>query len=185
MLSAGIEQVIGLATLSGLVFAGPSTSAHASTPVASITTATWAEYSGLYGKSELCGKDEITLWSCEIRERKYSLCSSHVVTRSTGYMQYRASDRGRITFVYPATKKPPIGCFTYSSAANGDASIVFVNRGIKYSLLDSLRGESSILVSDQSESSATTEMSCGGGMQTLQINYTMRLMYESGLWSGT
>jgi hypothetical protein len=168
---AGIKQVIGLAALSGLVFLGPSSFAQASTPVSSITNATWTEYSELYERSALCGNDEITLWSCEIGERKYSLCSSHVVTRSTGYMQYRASDHGRITFVYPATKEPPDGYFTYSSAANGDASIDFVSRGFKYSLMDSLRGNSSILVSRQSESSATTEMSCGGGMQTLQLNY--------------
>lgn len=170
--------------LPGLVLVGPGTFAQEPVPVSSITSATWSEYSGEYARSALCGEDEITLWTCERRKRTYSLCSSRAVTRNAGYIQYRASERGRITFVYPASRKPPLGSFTYQSFANGDASVDFENGGFRYSVLDPLRGNSSILVTGPGDSGATVEIPCNGGNQTLQVNYTMRLMHDSGAWSG-
>ena len=148
-------------------------------PVESIRGATWNEYSGEYSRSPLCAKDEITLWSCSAGKRKYSLCSSRVVTRVEGYMQYRASHAGKTVLTFPATKRPPAGAFTYTSYPNGNASLEFVNKDYHYSLMDPLRSESSILV--DAPSGKTTEILCKGN-QTLQLNYTMRLMYDSGVW---
>ncbi len=153
------------------------------TPILSITNATWSQYRGEYQRSPICTKDEITLWTCEAHKKVFSLCSSRVVTHTSGYMQYRASRGGKLTFAYPAVKKPPLGLFTYNSFANGDASVDFSNKGYQYSLIDPLRGESSISVSAPGSSGKATEIKCGGN-QTLQVNYTMRLMYESGVWSG-
>lgn len=162
-----------------LALAAPALLAQEADPVDSIRTATWRQYSHEYVPSPLCEKDEITLWSCSAGKREYSLCSSHVVNRSEGYMQYRASKAGKTVFTYPAVKRPPIGSFTYTSYANGDASVEFATNGYHYSLVDPLRSESFILV--EAPGGKTTKITCGGN-QTLQVNYTMRLMYDSGIW---
>jgi hypothetical protein len=141
--------ILGLATSAVL--------AQAHEPIASITNATWNQYRDQYQQSPICSKDEITLWTCETNKRVFSLCSSRVVTRTTGYLQY--------------------------SDANGDASLEFTNNGYNYSLVDPLRGSSSIAVSTPGSSGKTTEIACGGN-QTLQVNYTMRPMYDSGIWAG-
>lgn len=141
------------------------------------------QYRGEYHQSPLCSKDEITLWSCQTNKRVFSLCSSQGVTRTRGYLQYRASNAGKVTFAYPATKAPPLGLFKFNSSPNGDASVDFTNNGYDYSLVDPLRGNSSILVSAPGSSGKTTEIACGGN-QTLQVNYTLRLMYDSGVWTG-
>lgn len=156
--------------------------AEARAPVSSITNATLDQYRGEYHQSPLCSKDEITLWSCETKKRVFSLCSSQVVTRTSGYLQYRASNADKVTFAYPATKAPPLGLFKFNSSPNGDASVDFTNKGYNYSLVDPLRGNSFILVSGPGSSGTTTEIACGGN-QTLQVNYTLRLMYDSGIWT--
>lgn len=157
--------------------------AQANKPAASITEAALDQYRGNYLESPLCSKDEITLWTCETNKRIFSLCSSPVASRTTGYLQYRASNHGKVKFAYPAVKAPPLGLFKYNSFANGDASVEFTNNGFNYSLLDPLRGEASILVLAPGASGKATEIACGVN-QTLQVNYTMRLMYDFGLWEG-
>ena len=152
-------------------------------PVSSITNATWAQYSDQYQQSPLCSKDEITLWSCETGKRIYSLCSSHTVTRTSGYIQYRASARGKVVFTYPTERKPPLDSFMYNSFGNGNASVGFTSNGYGYTLFDPLREDSSIRISAPAPSGKQTEIRCGGN-QTLQVNYTMRLMYDSGVWAG-
>src|SRR5690606_36099132 len=114
--------------------------------------------------SPLCAKDEITLWTCSAGKREYSLCSSRVVNRTQGYMQYRASKAGKLVFTYPAAMRLPAGVFTYTSSPNGDASVEFVNNGYRYTLSDPLRSESSILI--EAPSGKTTQVTCGGN-QTL------------------
>ena len=109
--SALLFLVLGLTTLTAL--------AQAHVPVPSITDATLDQYRDMYQQSPLCTKAEITLWSCETKKRVFSLCSSPVVTRTTGYMQYRASNAGQLTFAYPAIKTPPLGLFKYNSFGNG------------------------------------------------------------------
>ncbi|WP_199538760.1 MULTISPECIES: hypothetical protein [unclassified Duganella] len=150
-------------------------------PVSSITTATWAQYKGDYQQSPLCGKDEITLWTCETGKRVYSLCSSHEMTRTSGYMQYRASDHGKVVLTYPAEKRTPLGAFVFNSYGSGDASVEFTNNGYGYTLFDALRDVSSIQV--LAPSGKRTEIRCGPN-QTLQLNYSMRLMHDAGVWEG-
>jgi hypothetical protein len=146
-----------------------------------IRNATWAQHSDMYKQSPLCGKEEISLWSCESGKRVYSLCSSQIVSRSLGYIQYRASSRGKVVLTYPTEKKPPLGLFVYDSFWNGDASIEFTSNGHKYSLFDSLREGSRINISVPAPSEKQIKINCGVN-QTLQVNYTMRLMLDSGVW---
>jgi hypothetical protein len=156
--------------------------AQESTPVSPTAKGTWSQYSGMYPHSPLCDKDEITLWSCENSKRVYALCASHVVTRTSGYLQYRASKRGKVVFTYPTEKKPPLGLFVYNLAGNGNASVEFMSNGYGYALFDPLREESSIQVSAPAPSGKQTEIACGGN-QTLQVNYTMQLMRDAGVWT--
>jgi hypothetical protein len=159
----------------------PLATAQASEPIPSITQATLKDAESEYQHSPLCAKEEITLWTCQTRKRVFSLCSSKVVDRTRGHMQYRASEAGKLVLQYPTEKRPPAGLFTYRSFLNGNASVEFSNGGYKYSLVDPLRSGSSILVSRPKSSDKTTEIACGPN-QTLQLNYTMRLMYDSGVW---
>ncbi|MBB6368860.1 hypothetical protein FHR56_004041 [Xanthomonas sacchari] len=171
---AGIAMT---AALLGLPLAAP-----ASEPVSSITKATLQESDSEYQHSPLCEKEELTLWTCQTRKRVFSLCSSKLVNRTSGYLQYRASEGGKLVLHYPAEKKPPTGFFSYRSFLNGNASIEFSNGGYRYSLFDPLRSASSISVSGPGASDKTTQIACGPN-QTLQLNYTMRLMYDSGIWA--
>ena len=155
------------------------------TPDRNIDAATWSQYQDQYQQSPICTKDEITLWTCETYHKQvFSLCSSRVITRTSGYIQYRASHAGKLTFVYPKVKKPPFGLFTFDSYRNGNASMSFSNNGYQYSLNDPILAESSISVSDPSSSKKDMEIECSSGNQTLQLNYTLRLLIDSGLWSG-
>jgi hypothetical protein len=152
-------------------------------PSPNIAEATWEEHKYMYTSSPLCSKEEITLWSCETSRKTYSLCSSMHITRNEGYIQYRVSRNGNIVFAFPNTKTPPFGLFTYHSSPNGDAYINFSNGSYGYSLGDPLRGNSVINVTSKKSPSHITEIKCNGGNQTLQANYTMRLMFDAGIWS--
>lgn len=177
-----MNKLIGAVSIGLLALTSMSVLGEAHTPVDSITTATWEQYHTEYWPNPLCGEDELTLWSCEAGSRAYAFCSSREVTRTSGYMQYRASRHGKVEFTYPQQKKPPLGSFTYNSFGNGNASIEFSNGGYGYTLVDQLRGASSILVTPPSAQGKQIEIACGGN-QTLQLNYTMRLMYDAGIWS--
>lgn len=152
-------------------------------PVSSITDATWEKYKDMYSSSPLCSKEEITLWSCETSSKTYSLCSSTHIDKTTGYIQYRVSRNGHTIFTFPNTKIPPVGLFSFQSYANGNASLDFSNGGYDYSLIDPLREESAIFVINKN-TQRQSQVSCNGGNQTLQLNYTLRLMFDSGVWSG-
>ncbi|HEX8480257.1 MAG TPA: hypothetical protein VF663_18055, partial [Telluria sp.] len=127
-----------------------------------------------------CSRTEITLWTCTNKKRTFSLCSTQTASRTTGYLQYRASNDGKLTFSYPAAKATPLGLFEYKLAGNGDAEIAFTNKGYRYTLADPLRSTSLLIVSPPGASGKKTEISCGPN-QSLQINFTMRLMSDFGL----
>lgn len=154
--------------------------AQAPMHVDTISAASLEQFRGMYQHSPLCAKAELTLWTREKKTRVFSLCSSPTASRTSGYLQYRASSAGKVTFVYPATKAPPFGLFKYATYGNGDASIEFTNQGYSYSLADSLRGNSLIEVAAVNGPGKPATITCGGN-QTLQLNYTMRLMHEFGL----
>ena len=165
--------------LLGLGASTPAAQTHPSLP-ASIGKASLDRYRHEYRQSPLCSKDELTLWSCETGKRIFALCSSQVATRTAGYLQYRAASHGKLNFAYPRAKAPPLGLFTYNSFGNGDASVEFTNKGYRYSLIDPLRGPSSILVDAPGAAQKPVEIACGPN-QTLQLNDTMRLMHAFGI----
>ena len=153
-------------------------------PLASITGAPWSAYQDMYVSSPLCRADEITLWRCDTTRKRHALCASRQLTRDSGYLQYRVSEAGDLAFVFPATQTPPFGLFTYSSSPRGDASLAFSSGGRHYSLVDPLRGSSLIDVAGQAPDTADTQEVCQNANQTLQLNYTLKLMYEAGIWQG-
>lgn len=153
-------------------------------PGPTITDAKWPDYEGMYGKSPHCSKAEITLWTCETKKTLYSICSSRRVTASSGYIQYRVSRAGRVVYLFPESRRAPLGHFVFRTGASGDASLDFSNKGYEYSLTDPLRGASSILVASKASPSNASEISCKNGNQTLQLNYTLKLMYDAGIWPG-
>ena len=156
-------------------------SAQEHSPASSVSDDAWLEYQAEYPRSPLCGEDEVTLWSCATGKRIYSLCSSRLLSRTSGYMQYRASRHGEVVFTYPLEKKPPAGSFSYTLFGNGDASVEFVNEGYVYTLFDPLRDGSFLFVSPPDSAEKGSLIKCPPN-QTLQVNYTMALMYDSGVW---
>jgi hypothetical protein len=159
---------------------GSSTVARAGTPIASIATATYDQYRDQYTPSPLCSGDEVTLWRCETGRKAFALCSSKAATRTTGYLEYRAGSAGKVTFAYPATRQPPAGLFKYTSYGNGNAAVEFTNDGYAYTLMDPLRDRSSIEVQAPGPAGKRTTIACAAN-QTLQVNYTMRLMHDFGI----
>lgn len=153
-------------------------------PISSISDATWEEYKNMYSSSPLCSKEEITLWSCETSRKTYSLCSSTQISRKSGYIQYRVSRNGNTTFTFPSSKIPPVGLFSYQTSANGDAYLNFSNEGYDYSLVDPLRERSVIFATKKQSPNRSSQISCANGNQTLQVNYTIRLMFDAGIWTG-
>ena len=101
------------------------------------------------------------------------------MTTDDGHMQYRASGGGAPVFVYPEARRPPAGLFAFVLSANGDATVEFEREGYRYTLVDALRGSSAVMINPPDGPTETT--SCGSN-QTLQVNYTLRMMYESGIW---
>jgi hypothetical protein len=108
--------------------------AQENTSEPSIPRETLDQYRAMYPDSPLCSRSEITSWTCTNKKRIFSLCSSQSASRTTGYLQYRASNDGKLTFSYPAVKAPPVGLFGLSLAGNGDAEIAFTNKGYRYTL---------------------------------------------------
>ena len=175
--------VTSILFISGIALAQESVETRAA-PIESIADGQFSYYKDMYNKSPLCEKSEITLWTCETQKKIYSLCSSEKITKNSGYIQYRASKAGRTIFVFPASKRPPFGIFTYLSSANGDAFISFSNGSYEYNVIDPLRYSSSIEVTSTKPQVKTTGIPCKNSNQTLQVNYTMRLMYDAGIWQG-
>lgn len=157
--------------------------AQGATPVPSIATATLDDYRDMYSRSPVCARDELTLWRCETKNKEFALCASPAVTRTTGYLQYRVADASKAVFAYPSTRRPPLGLFKYVSYGNGNASIEFTNEGYAYFLADPLRDRSSITVTAPGAHGKETTIACGPN-QTLQVNYTMRLMHDAGIADG-
>jgi len=176
---------VTILTLSLAASASQATQQEAAShrPISSIRDATWEKYKGMYLSNPLCSKNEITLWSCETSKKTHALCSSTQVNRRTGYIQYRVSRNGNIVFEFPNSRIPPVGLFTYQTSANGDAYLAFSNGGYSYSLIDPLRDRSVIFVTANRSPNRTSRSQCASGNQTLQVNYTMRLMYDAGIWT--
>lgn len=159
----------------------PPAASQEPTPGSLIRSTTWEDHSQYYPPSPLCESDEVTLWSCQADDQEHALCSSRGSARvgDHGYMQYRASRGGSTMVVHPEEKRPPAGVFAFMAYSNGDAAVEFMRGESRYTLVDALRGDSAVVV--EPSDGPATRIACGSN-QTLQVNYTLRLMYESGIW---
>lgn len=95
-----------------------------------------------YEPASLCRADEQVIFACEIKHKLLSVCASADVSSTSGYVQYRFGQSGKIELTYPATKVAPQGKFLLSSAgfSGGGANIIrFNNSGYEYLVFDSMR----------------------------------------------
>lgn len=135
-----------------------------------------ADYRDEYPTSALCDTDEITLWTCQTEARTYSLCSSPRINAGAGYIQYREGDDSQVEFAFPGHKRHPAGIFELNIGANGDAGVEFQVGKRGYTLVDRLRGRSSLWVAAGPDGQRVAEVACGNANQSLQLNYTIKLM---------
>ena len=91
----------------------------------------------------LCGKREVTEWSCAAKGKIYALCSSRDLGPITGYMQYRAGTSSKLEFAFPQPLTHPKGHFLLRLAPKG-ASLSFSNEGYEYFIYESLAGSTTI-----------------------------------------
>lgn len=92
-----------------------------------------------------CTSQEKSVWACTAKNKVYELCSSKELTRSSGYLQYRAGRIGKVEFSYPANPVHPRGYFHHVLYAR-NAAMVFTNGGYEYQLFDALVGGSELNV---------------------------------------
>ena len=116
-------------------------------PIPSRTTlllfAFWS--STCHAVTSLCSPNEVVIFSCRANTKTISICASHDLSSSSGYMQYRLGSKSNVELVFPERKVHPRGHFTDSSViySRGSASYLsFVNGSFKYLLYDVLVGKS-------------------------------------------
>lgn len=126
----------------------------------------------------LCAPDEVVVWSCETTQKLHSLCASKDLTRTTGYMQYRAGRRGDLELEYPEVKQPAAGLFHLTLLPRG-AVIEFSNGHYTYDLREHLVGRTSIVVARNEEMLGIIE--CEVPSDTLTLTETLNLLKTAGL----
>lgn len=95
--------------------------------------------------SSLCNAEEKSIFSCEVRGsgKLASLCSSNVVTRDKGYIQYRFGRPGKIELEFPTGTKETQQKFRYAHYSRFQVDRTEVTFGINkhsYTLFDSSEG---------------------------------------------
>lgn len=142
---------------------------------ASQAAKSWVEHPADFPSSPLCRPPEVTLWTCTVRHKTYSLCAQGGAVTGDSHVQYRVQDRqGRIVLRYPEPMRAPGSAFAYETSANGDAEVDFSIGGTSYSLVDPLRGVSRIFVEKAGREVA--HLRCDEGNQSLQLNDTIAFM---------
>ncbi|OIQ93874.1 hypothetical protein GALL_241610 [mine drainage metagenome] len=150
-----------------LAFAAAAPAAHGAK--------SWVEHPADFPSSPLCQPNEVTLWTCTVGHKRYSLCASGGAVRRGSYIQYRARDRrGKTVLRYPDPLRAPAAAFAYAYSATGDAEVDFSIDGYSYSLVDPLRGVSMLFVEKAGKELA--HLTCDEGNQSLQLNDTIALM---------
>lgn len=91
------------------------------------------------------------------------------------------SNGDAVTLRFPEDSCHPNGICDYSLSLNGDAEITFTNSSYRYSLVDRLRGGSSVMVSKEPGNNDVADIACRSSNQSLQLNYTLRIMELSGV----
>lgn len=128
--------------------------------------------------SSLCRESEVTVWSCKVKKKTYSVCASRDLTGEKGYMQYRAGSSERTSFRYPGQLLHPKGHFEYSLGAHG-AGLTFKNGEYTYHIGDELRGNPVLFVDRSGGDSTSVE--CTQAFQSLTENSAIELMEAAGI----
>lgn len=126
----------------------------------------------------LCKSNENTVWSCQAGTKVYSVCSSKELTRTAGYLQYRAGTTNKIELKFPASFLHPNGNFEFGLLAHG-ASLSFSNAGYTYTISEDIKGDTAIFVDTSSKTLATIH--CRNSTETLTLNSTIDLFKSAGI----
>ena len=106
--------------------------------------------SAAYAEATLCEKNEITVWSCKTKKKIYSLCASNDIATNSGYMQYRAGHKGKISFRFPEKLQHPRGIFTPDYLVR-DGRFSFTNGADEYEITDLLIGPTIIYINSKQD----------------------------------
>ena len=128
--------------------------------------------------ASLCSAQEQTLFHCASGGREYSVCASGVLSKSTGYIEYRSAENGAIGFTYPAARSiPPAKAFQFVLLAKG-ARFSFMSEDTSFELSEQVVGLPSMLVTKQGKS---TSIECGEHTEGLILTSTQRVLKEAGV----
>jgi hypothetical protein len=132
----------------------------------------------------LCAQNERAVWSCEtVKERKLvSICSSQVLDKMRGYVQYRFGRVGQVEMEFPRERVNTQAAFTYSRYTRPLVTYLkleFVNNGFTYTISDDSNGEEKparrdayITVKPAGAAGARTQLRCRkplvGSLMTLE-----------------
>ena len=86
-----------------------------------------------------CSAAEMSLWKCSSKQKVYELCASKNLSKSSGYLQYRAGRIGKIELSYPAGLLHPRGLFRLQHYARNGGLKFNIGR-YEYELFDPLTG---------------------------------------------
>lgn len=129
-----------------------------------------------------CAADEDSIWSCSSKNKRYEVCAAKNLSRTAGYMQYRAGTIGAPEFVFPSARVHPKGPFHYSLLAQG-AQLSFENGAYQYDLTEPLKGNATIWVTKQGEN-AKLAVNCQRWSDTLTLTSTLERFESIGLYQG-
>jgi len=125
-----------------------------------------------------CSDTEETIWSCRAGTKIYSLCASSDLSRSGGYLQYRAGRQHAVEMRFPAITMHPSQVFKFGLLAHG-ASLSFNSGQYTYNILEDAKGEAGIYVTGPTKSAM---INCGNSTFSLSLNATMHLFESIGVW---
>lgn len=134
---------------------------------------------GSFAQSDLCTKDEVTVWSCSTTAKVYSLCASRDLSPTAGYLQYRAGKSPTPEFAFPDSPRHPKGHFLLRLAPRG-ASLSFTNGDYGYWIYEPLAGSTTIDVSKGGTSIGT--VTCAWSTDTLTLTETQNRFQALGIY---
>ncbi len=127
----------------------------------------------------LCTRDEVTEWSCSVKEAVHSLCASRDLGPRSGYLQYRARTREGMASVFPDPPRHPAGLFRLRLAPRG-ASLRFTIGGREHWIHEPLAGSTSIEVLEAGRSSGVLD--CDWSTDTLTLTATQNRFRRIGIF---
>ncbi|MGH8086370.1 MAG: hypothetical protein ACREPV_14035 [Lysobacter sp.] len=83
----------------------------------------------------LCGDGEKVYFSCPLEGKIASICAKDNLEPKSGHVQYRYGTQANLEMVFPPTKVPPEGKFSYREVNEGSIQqgvVTFTNNGYKY-----------------------------------------------------